>query len=347
MQRSTWKKYCPVRYDSVKFMLHNKSKGIPMHPFLFLLCVFSCMAPIAAAEKRVKVFVLAGQSNMEGQGVVDLDHPEYYNGGKGSLVWSMQHGKTKLKMKHLRDESGQWAVRDDVFVRYQTPHELKTGKLSVGFAVYPGKHHIGPELQFGHLLGDYLDEPVLLIKTCWGGKSLYKDFRPPAAGGQMGEFYSQMIQDVQYVMSHVGEEIKELKDAKLEVAGFVWFQGWNDMFDEQARDEYADNLTWLVSDMRQAFHSPSLPVVIGETGNSGSDAGKNMLAIRLAQAEAAVKIRPIGSAVFVSTTDFARSKDLSPNVGHGHHWFGNAESYFLIGDAMGNAMIELLRSQQK
>ena len=32
-----------------------------------------------------RVFILAGQSNMEGHGVVDLDHPEYYNGGKGIL----------------------------------------------------------------------------------------------------------------------------------------------------------------------------------------------------------------------------------------------------------------------
>ena len=318
-----------------------------MRRFLFMLCVFSCLAPIAAAEKRVKVFVLAGQSNMEGQGVVDLDHPEHYNAGKGNLVWSMQHGKTKPQMQHLKNESGQWVVRDDVFVRYQTPHELKAGKLGIGFAVYPGKHHIGPELQFGHLLGDYFDEPILLIKTCWGGKSLYKDFRPPGAGGQTGEFYSKMIQDVQHVLSHVGEEIPDLKDARLSVAGFVWFQGWNDMFDEQARIDYADNLTHLVSDVREAFGSPRLPVVIGETGNLGSDAGKNMQEIRRGQARAAVKIRPMGSAAFVSTTDFARPKDLSPNVGHGHHWFGNAESYFLIGDAMGNAMIELLRSKQK
>ena len=33
----------------------------------------------------IHVFLLAGQSNMQGQGVVDLDHPQYYNGGKGTL----------------------------------------------------------------------------------------------------------------------------------------------------------------------------------------------------------------------------------------------------------------------
>ena len=45
----------------------------------------------------------------------------------------------------------------------------------------------------------------------------------------------------------------------------------------------------------------------------------------------------------ISTTAFARPKEQSPNVGHGHHWFGNAESYFLIGDALGKAMVDLRR----
>ena len=32
----------------------------------------------------------------------------------------------------------------------------------------------------------------------------------------------------------------------------------------------------------------------------------------------------------------------SPNPGHGHHEFGNAETYFLVGDALGKGMIKLL-----
>ncbi|MGI9467082.1 MAG: sialate O-acetylesterase [Rubripirellula sp.] len=314
---------------------------------LGILLPFLVHSSVAVAEERVvKVFVLAGQSNMEGQGVVDLDHPQHYNGGKGTLIWSMENGKTKAKMKHLRDASGKWNVRDDVLVRYQTPHELKVGNLGIGFAVYPGKHHIGPELQIGHLLGDCFAEPVLLVKTCWGGKSLYKDFRPPSAGGKTGEFYLEMVEAVQNVMAHAGDEMPTLKGAKLELAGFFWFQGWNDMFDEQARSEYARNLVQLIDDFRETFGVPELPVVIGETGNMGAEAGQNMLAIRESQAKAAADIKPQGSAVCVSTTEFARPKELSPNVGHGHHWFGNAESYFLIGDAMGRAMIPLLPSSR-
>ena len=117
------------------------------------------------------------------------------------------------------------------------------------------------------------------------------------------------------------------------------------MVDAQGRDEYTENLVHLAGDIREALKLPGLPIVIGELGNLGDDADENILAIRRAQAEAARLIQPAGSALFVKTADFARPKELSPNVGHGHHYFGNAESYFLIGDAIGRGMLELLQSK--
>jgi hypothetical protein len=53
--------------------------------------------------------------------------------------------------------------------------------------------------------------------------------------------------------------------------------------------------------------------------------------------------KPLKNALFIKTTDFARPPELSPNTGHGHHWYGNAESYFLIGDALGEGMKRLLK----
>jgi hypothetical protein len=95
--------------------------------------------------------------------------------------------------------------------------------------------------------------------------------------------------------------------------------------------------------VRAEFKAPKLPVVIGELGNGGPQAGTNMLAIRAAQKAAAERKELRRNVKFVSTTAFARPKEQSPNVGHGHHWFGNAESYFLIGDALGKAMVGLRR----
>ncbi len=299
----------------------------------------------AADNSKLRVFILAGQSNMEGQGVVDLDHPQHYNGGKGILNRVMQNPSNTHLYKHIKDEDGNWVVRDDVWVRFQTGHGLKKGGLTIGFAGYPGAHHIGPEFQFGHVIGDAIESPVLLIKTAWGGKSLFKDFRPPSSAGETGPYYKQMLAEVREGLDAIEHEFPKYDQQHgYEIAGFVWFQGWNDMFDEQGRDEYEENLVNLIKDFRVEFENPDLPVVIGELGNGGPDASGNMLAIRKAQEAAANRSEFRGTVKFVKTSQFARAKEESPNVGHGHHWFGNAESYFLIGDALGKAMVESMTS---
>ena len=295
-------------------------------------------ATIAADNAVIRVFILAGQSNMEGQGVVDMDHPQYYNGGKGNLVWSMEHSASAAKMKHLKDADGHWVVRDDVEISFKAHDKVRKGGLTIGYTGYGGSSHIGPELQFGHVMGDYFDEPVLLIKTAWGGKSLYVDFRPPSSGGQVGPYYTKMIEEVRAALA-------ELKDRPYQITGFVWMQGWNDMCTKPAIPEYAQNLVNLAADVRKEFNVPNLPFVVGELGNGGPTTGPGSMAdFRTAQREGTRRIK---HAVFVETTDFARPKELSPNTGHGHHWFGNAESYFLIGDALGQGMKGLLKEERK
>jgi hypothetical protein len=298
---------------------------------------------VSSAEKMLKVFVLAGQSNMEGQGVVDLDHPQYYNSGKGILKNVMKNPQRAEQYAHIVDASGDWVVRADVSVRFRVKSGVKTGGLTIGFTGYDGKHHIGPEFQFGHIVGDAIEEPVLLIKTAWGGKSLYQDFRPPSAGGDVGEYYKKMIAEVDEALAQLPKEFPGLKDYRPEIVGFVWFQGWNDMYNDKARTEYEETLVHLIDDVRAEWKLPNLPVVIGELGNGGPKADQNMLAIRAAQAAAAKHEKFKGTVSFVETNSFARPAKESPNVSHGHHWFGNAESYFLSGDAMGKEMLKLLK----
>ncbi|MEM7233840.1 MAG: sialate O-acetylesterase [Planctomycetota bacterium] len=313
---------------------------------LTILLLFASLSMSSAlrAEPKLRVFILAGQSNMEGQGVVDLHHPKYYNGGKGTLEWHMKKPEKAKRYAHLRRKDGTWVQRDDVWVRFRTKNELKKGPLSIGFAGYSGKHHIGPELQFGHVVGDALKDNVLLIKTAWGGKSLHKDFRPPSAGGETGPYYKKMIAEVREGLDQLAKDFPKLGKSDVEIAGFVWFQGWNDMFNEGARADYAKNLAHLIRDVRKEFGTPTLPVVVGELGNGGEKASPNMKAIRKAQADVAELKEWRGSVRFAKTTSFARPREESPNVGHGHHWFGNAESYFLVGDALGKQMVSLIAS---
>ena len=104
-------------------------------------------AATAAATPPVKVFILAGQSNMEGQAVVDLEGPDY-NGGRGTLVSLLADPAKAPRFRHLRSADGRWTVRDDVRVRYRREEgPLLRGPLSNGFSVYGDPHHFGPELK--------------------------------------------------------------------------------------------------------------------------------------------------------------------------------------------------------
>ena len=144
---------------------------------LFTICFSSPSSSLSAADdlkvpaSPVKVFILAGQSNMEGHGQIrSLE----------MLGEDPVHGKL---LALLKAKDGSWATRDDVTISWQAKNK-KSGPLTVGWGY--GDQEIGPELLFGAIVGEHFDEPVLLIKTAWGGKDVYCDFRSPAAGKPTG-----------------------------------------------------------------------------------------------------------------------------------------------------------------
>ncbi|NQT89345.1 sialate O-acetylesterase, partial [bacterium] len=63
------------------------------------LFVLAALGLPAHAGGPLKVFILAGQSNMEGQAVVTMDHEQHYNGGKGNVVHVMKHSPLAAKYK--------------------------------------------------------------------------------------------------------------------------------------------------------------------------------------------------------------------------------------------------------
>src|SRR4051812_47579414 len=81
-----------------------------------LLAAFPLRARSAPKPGPVKVFILAGQSNMEGQGVIAADPKR--NGGKGSLEYLIKDPATADRFKHLVDAQGKWIARDDVWITY-------------------------------------------------------------------------------------------------------------------------------------------------------------------------------------------------------------------------------------
>ena len=312
-----------------------------------LLFTFSAKA---VSPKPVKVFILAGQSNMQG-------HGETTKGEKGNLKWLVQNDKTG-KYQHLVDKNGNWKKRNDVFVYTKDKFDtLHTGPLTVGFGALEST--IGPELEFGNIIGDYLANDVLLIKTAWGGKSLAVDFCPPSAVSDSGYiripyapkdtgyYYVQMLASIYDVLNNLHKYVPSYSGQGYEISGFAWHQGWNDRINKAANEAYESNLTHLIKDVRRDLGTPNLPVVIATTGMRSLKAD-DPLELSLINGQLAVKSHPEfkGNVDVVDTRDFWRATEDSP-AKQNYHWNRNAESYCLVGESLANAMIKILKENSK
>ena len=177
--------------------------------------------------------------------------------------------KREGKFPWLVDGDGNWTVRKDVY--FQEARLAKGGTGSLLSATSNGKS-IGPELGFGHVLGTFHDEQVLLIKTAQGNRSLGFDFRPPSSGrtDPDNEFesaeYKLMVEGVRKTLANIDKVVPGYKGQGYKIAGFVWFQGHKDSFTEELIVEYEKNLVNLINDIRKEFQVPSLPVVVGSAG---------------------------------------------------------------------------------
>jgi hypothetical protein len=220
--------------------------------FVFAFLLARAVATNDDAQQRpppLQIFLMAGQSNMVGMGSIAhlLDLIDQTNGTTASDSNNNNNKHNNEYRDALWDEtSSTFRVRNNVFLKYETVF----GNLTVrpGFA---GRDSFGPELMFGWMVGDsnaVQQQNILLIKTAWGGKNLAIDFRPPLSGQgtfpnvkpiQYGWLYRQMIEDILETLQNVGKYVPDYKEEDgYELAGFVWFQGWNDMLNAPFVAEY-------------------------------------------------------------------------------------------------------------
>ena len=346
-----------------------------------------------AAAKPLKVYILAGQSNMQGN--VDV-----------STFDSMADDpKTAPILKEMRGADGKPVVCEKVWISaicraYEDTTEY-TGRLTTGFAA--STHQIGPEFTFGIYMEKALNEPILIIKTSWGGKDLSSDFRPPSAGpylasqksidwakqhnedlnelqervakGVRGATYRQMIDHVHKVLGDIKRVVPDYDPAQgYELAGFVWFQGFNDYINEWYFDDldqpggyskYSELLTLFIRDVRKDLSVPKMPFVIGVMGIDGMKAGLRMQHFRAAMAAPAALPEFKGNVVAVQTAPFwdddlgtlqARAekgekltpeedKRLKAGVSNGgYHYLGAAKIMAPIGKAFAEAIIDLKKA---
>jgi hypothetical protein len=328
-----------------KRTMKRESKHVNILRLCAVLVAFAFPAKVLSAGP-LKVFVLAGQSNMQGQG-------EITDGAQGNLQYMVDTDPATFG--HLKDAGG-WVVRDDVWVWYERDGStLIKGGLSVGQGA--ANDTIGPELQFGHVIGDYYDDQVLLIKTAWGGKSLAVDFRPPSSGwsinppvavGDQGYYYQEMLNIVADVLANLSTHFPAYEGQGYEIVGFGWHQGWNDRVNQTYNDEYEYNMANFIRDIRSSEHGfgiPNLPFVIATTGMSGwgetHPRALSLMEAQLAMADANTYPEFEGNVAVVETRDFWRTVAQSP-ADQNYHWNRNAETYFLIGNAMAEEMAGMI-----
>lgn len=258
--------------------------------------IVCCISPLSAGEP-LKVFILAGQSNMQGHADIStFDHigmdPE-----------------TAPLLKEMRNADGTPRVCENVWISSignGGSQDEYHGQLTAGYGAIGRGTKIGPEFTFGIWMQKFVDEPILIIKTAWGGKSLHTDFRSPGSGpyefnesqleslrkqgkdiekvrseraDATGHYYRLMLEHVHRVLNDIKRVCPAYdEEAGYELAGFVWFQGWNDMVDRGVypdRDKpggydlYSQLMAQFIRDVRKDLSAAQLPFVIGVLGVGG------------------------------------------------------------------------------
>ncbi|MDB4500266.1 sialate O-acetylesterase [Akkermansiaceae bacterium] len=90
-----------------------------------------------------------------------------------------------------------------------------------------------------------------------------------------GSYYRQMIAFVKETLkdeASIRKVVPEYEESDgYKLAGFVWFQGWNDMCNRHHISQYTDNMIHFIVDVRRDFESPNLPFIVGVLGVYGTD----------------------------------------------------------------------------
>jgi len=219
------------------------------------LCAETSQAAERDADtKTLRIFIFAGQSNMEG-------------------------ADSKVKdIKRFPPFAGLDMPQNKVLFSYNIGREEKlTSKGWV--ALQPVNNLIGPELSFARRVSQETGEPIAIIKCAAGGTTLGGDWNPDEPSGF--KLYPQALQLVQSSLAALDE-----KKVPYRIEGFMWHQGENDMFSKEFKPNYGKNLKNFLASWRRDLKTPNLKFYIGELCTKtiwGMDNRENMYAIRAGQ----------------------------------------------------------------
>jgi Carbohydrate esterase, sialic acid-specific acetylesterase len=351
---------------------------------------------------------------MEGHGEVATTNTSTGRPLNGTLLYQLHDPRTRHEFGILWNSSDEnWIALPNVKVWFNEAgqeqgvngsnipgingKDYSAGSLTVGYgALGPtgnNRNYFGPELGFGFNFPVDANDKILIVKTAWGGKSLAHDFRPPSSTvgkdpycqppdcdpTQVGHFYQVMVENVRKIIKPgiAAKLFPDLSGLTPELAGFGWFQGWNDGCSLNDTAAYETNMVHLIQDLRNEWNSPHLPISIAVSGFGGytddekkrtppdcwdgpeatkincdcgeQDRGCRRIDIILSQFAANPTRHPELECCVVAmeTRGFWRSPEFSPNPEQGYHLYHNAETHYLVGKAMAKGMMLAMSSQQQ
>lgn len=331
----------------------------------------------ADMTRKVKVFIIMGQSNTLEMGKV-----------KGDREGTLEHAvKIEKLYPFMVDDDGNWTKRMDV----RNVHVMGSGgpgKTSVKrndwLTVSGGK--IGIEIGIGHQLGTHLEEPVLILKSAIGNRSLGWDLLPP--GSPSYEFEAEVK----------NRKTKQIEKKTLVYAGYgqsplSWEKGtepqpigWKagvqydgdvaraknvlenlDEFYPGATDYEIAGFLWWQGDKDRyntghaAMYEKNLNNLIASLRRDFNTPHAKFVCATLGQTS---KENAKGNEKLILDAMFAISDSskypglkgdvatvytnpLSMGGASNGHYSGNAKTYMNVGLGMGNAMVELLKADGK
>ena len=199
---------------------------------ILLSLVIVALAPSTVIAEEIRVFVFAGQSNMEGADSKVAD------------------------VERFPPFAGAAEPREDVRFWHLIGREDKAD--SKGWVpLQPVRNMVGPELVFARDVTKATKGDIAIVKVAAGGTHLGGDWNPDDPSGF--EMYPLLLKTVRAAMADLEE-----RGFEPVLEGFFWHQGENDMFDEGYRANYGPNLANFLKRVRTDLEAPELRFYIGE-----------------------------------------------------------------------------------
>jgi hypothetical protein len=327
----------------------------------------------ANMSKKVKVFIIMGQSNTLEMGKVKGEK-------EGSLDYAVKNEKL---YPFMVDDAGNWTTRKDV----RNVHVMgsggpgKTRGMRNDWLTVSG-NKIGIETGIGHQLGNALDEPVLILKSSIGNRSLGWDLLPPGSPSyefdvEVKDRKTKEVSTKTFVYAGYGQspdkwekgtepkpigwkagvqydgDVARAKDVlkdlgkyypgatEYEVAGFLWWQGDKDRYNPGHAAKYEKNLNNLIAALRKDFNAPKAKFVcatLGQTSKEDATGNEKMILDAMFAISDAAKYPALKGDVATVYTN-----PISMGSASNAHYGGNAKTYMNVGLGMGKAMVDLLK----